>query len=91
MARLPTVSGNTTLITADSTGVTIDRVGRFEAPVGWPYSLVTGTAPSVADKQSDRSADDVLHAALALAPRGPAWGTDEVGDGQGASPVIRSF
>ena len=87
--RLPSVSGDTTLVTADATTVTADRIGRFEAPVGWPCSLVTGTAPSVADKQSNPSADDVLPAVLALAPRGPAWGTDEVGDGQGASPVMR--
>lgn len=87
--RLPSVSGDTTLVTADSTQVTADRVGRFEAPVGWPCSLVSGTAPSVADKQSTPSADDVLPAVLALTPRGPAWGTDEVGDGQRAAPVMR--
>lgn len=33
----------------------------------------------------------MLGAVLALAPRGAAWGTDEAGDGSGASPLLRSY
>ena len=33
----------------------------------------------------------MLPAVLALAPRGAAWGTDEAGDGKGASPVMLRF
>ena len=60
-------------------------------PVGWPCALLPAVPPSVADRQSNPSADDILPQVLALTPRGPAWGTDEAGDGSGASPVQRSF
>lgn len=62
-----------------------------DAVPGWPcYSFPT-VPPSVADREAQPSADDLLSQILALTPRGPAWGTDEAGDGRGASPVQRSF
>jgi uncharacterized protein YmfQ (DUF2313 family) len=56
---------------------------------GWPCAPAQSGAPSVDDKLSDPSADDLLPQILSLTPRGPAWGTDEAGDGQGASPLMR--
>lgn len=88
---IPQVSADTTRVTADTTAVTADRVGRRAPPGGWPCAILATEPPSVADKQSNPTADDLLPAILALTPRGPAWGTDEAGDGQGASPVQRLF
>lgn len=76
-----------TILTADSTKV---RLGGPDAlGLGWPCALLTDPPPSVADKQSNPSAADLLPAVLALTPRGPAWGTDEAGDGRGASTIMR--
>ncbi|MEE7460696.1 hypothetical protein MFUR16E_04780 [Methylobacterium fujisawaense] len=62
-----------------------------DAVAGWPcYGLPT-VPPSVVDLEAQPTADSLLPQILALTPRGPAWGTDEVGDGKGASPVQRSF
>ena len=55
---------------------------------GWPCALLPTTAPSVADRLSAPTADEVLPQLLQLTPRGPAWGTDEAGSGQGAEPVM---
>ncbi|KQP11148.1 hypothetical protein ASF28_08885 [Methylobacterium sp. Leaf99] len=60
-------------------------------PAGWPCALLPAEPPSVADRQSNPSADEILPQVLALTPRGAAWGADEAGDGKGASPVQRSF
>ncbi|WP_375455650.1 putative phage tail protein [uncultured Methylobacterium sp.] len=60
-------------------------------PAGWPCALLPAVPPSVADRQSAPSADDLLPQVLALTPRGAAWGRDEAGDGRGASPVMRRF
>lgn len=62
-----------------------------EIPAGWPCAALPALAPSVADRQSAPTADDLLPQVLALTPRGPAWGTDEAGDGRGASPVLQLF
>lgn len=79
---------DTTAITADTTRITADRVGTRPVQAGWPCSLLGSSPPSVVDRQSYPTADDVLPAVLALTPRGAAWGTDEAGDGSGASPVM---
>lgn len=42
--------------------------------------------PSIADALSAPDEAALLPQVLACAPRGPAWGTDEAGDGAGASP-----
>lgn len=60
-------------------------------PIGWPCHGLSDTPPSVADRQSHPTADDLLPQVLALTPRGPAWGTDEAGDGRGASPWMLRF
>jgi uncharacterized protein YmfQ (DUF2313 family) len=56
---------------------------------GWPCAPAASNAPSVADLLSAPTGDDLLPQVLALTPRGPAWGTDEAGDGSGASPMMR--
>ena len=56
---------------------------------GWPCVPALSNAPSVEDRLSAPSADELLPQILALTPRGPAWGTDEAGDGKGASPLMR--
>ena len=56
---------------------------------GWPCVAALTDAPGVADRLSHPSGDDLLPQVLALTPRGPAWGTDEAGDGRGASPLMR--
>jgi len=56
---------------------------------GWPCVPALSDPPSVTDRLSDPTADDLLPQILALTPRGPAWGTDEAGDGTGASPLMR--
>ena len=57
-------------------------------PAGWPCASLPSDPPSVADRLSNPTADDLLPQVLQLTPRGPAWGTDEAGDGKGASPVM---
>ena len=57
-------------------------------PAGWPCATLSDTPPSVADRLSAPTADDVLPQLLQLTPRGPAWGTDEAGPGTGANPVM---
>ena len=59
-----------------------------DIPAGWPCAALPADPPSVADRLSDPTADDLLPQVLQLTPRGAAWGTDEAGDGQGASPVM---
>jgi uncharacterized protein YmfQ (DUF2313 family) len=58
-------------------------------PDGWPCALLPALPPSVADRESEPTADDLLPQVIAVAPRGVVWGTDEVSDGTGASPVMR--
>lgn len=89
LPTLASATADTTTVTADSGRVTMDRVGQSTTRPGWPCALLGSAPPSVADRQSDPTADDVLPAILALAPRGPAWGTDEAGGGRGASPIMR--
>ncbi len=57
-------------------------------PAGWPCADLPTDPPSVVDKLSNPSADDLLPQVLQLTPRGAAWGTDEAGDGRGALPVM---
>jgi len=75
------------LVTADSSQATADgsiaSTGRL-----WPCDLLPTNPPSIADQLSSPTADDILPQTLALTPRGPAWGTDEAGDGRGASPSL---
>ena len=61
-----------------------------EIPSGWQCALLPTVPPSVLDMEAQPTADGLLPQILPLCPRGPAWGTDEVGDGLGASPVQRS-
>lgn len=62
-----------------------------DSVAGWPCYALPTDPPSVVDLEAQPSADDLLPQILTLTPRGPAWGTDEAGDGRGASPVQRSF
>ncbi len=64
--------------------------GPYVAP-GWPCALLPAVPPAVNDRLSAPTADDILPQLLQLTPRGPAWGTDEAGDGQGSRPVMISF
>ncbi len=59
-----------------------------DIPAGWPCAALPADPPSVVDRLTNPSADDLLPQVLQLTPRGAAWGTDEAGDGQGASPVM---
>lgn len=61
-----------------------------DAVPGWPCYSYPTTPPSVIDVEAQPTADSLLPQILTLTPRGAAWGTDEVGDGKGASPVQRS-
>lgn len=61
-----------------------------DAVPGWPCYAFPTTPPSVLDVEAQPTADGLLPQILPLTPRGPAWGTDEMGDGRGASPVQRS-
>lgn len=61
-----------------------------DIPSGWPCAALPALPPSVADIEAQPTADGLLPQILALTPRGAAWGTDEAGDGKGASPVQRS-
>ncbi len=58
---------------------------------GWPCALLPDTPPAVNDVLSAPTADTILPQLLQLTPRGPAWGTDEAGSGQGAEPGMLSF
>ncbi len=62
-----------------------------DAVPGWPCYGLPADPPSVVDLEAQPTADGLLPQILPLTPRGPAWGTDEVGDGRGASPVQRTF
>lgn len=62
-----------------------------EIPSGWPCAALPAFPPSVVDLEAQPTADSLLPQILPLTPRGPAWGTDEVGDGKDASPVQRTF
>ncbi len=59
--------------------------------LGWPCALLPAIPPAVNDRLSAPTADDILPQLLQLTPRGPAWGTDEAGDGQGARPIMLAF
>lgn len=58
---------------------------------GWPCTINDTTAPAIDDRLSAPTADTLLPQLLALTPRGPAWGTDEAGDGNGSSPLMLKF
>ncbi|MGF3027541.1 putative phage tail protein [Methylobacterium aquaticum] len=74
---------------ADIDGLTIDAAPEACEP-GWPCEALPATPPSVADRQAAPTVDDIYpQIAGVLTPRGPAWGTDEAGDGRGAGPVMR--
>lgn len=75
----------------DTTRSTIDQGYDGVIRPGWPCATPASDPPSVADLQAAPTADGLLPQVLALAPRGPAWGTDEAGDGRGASPIMRRF
>ena len=62
----------------------------YVAP-GWPCALLPAIPPAVNDRLSAPVADDILPQLLQLTPRGPAWGTDEAGDGRGARPIMLAF
>lgn len=61
-----------------------------DAVAGWPCYALPTDPPSVVDLEAQPTADSLLPQILPLTPRGAAWGTDEAGDGSGASPVQRS-
>jgi uncharacterized protein YmfQ (DUF2313 family) len=63
----------------------------MDVPAGWPCALLSQLPPSVADNLSDPTAEILTPQVIAATPRGAAWGTDEYGDGTGASPVQRAF
>ncbi len=83
------------MFTFDSTKVTFDssryRFSGYAAPPGWPCALLPAAPPSVEDALSNPTQESLTTQVVALAPRGAAWGTDEYGDGTGASPVQRQF
>lgn len=60
-------------------------------PEGWPCAHLAADPPSIVDRQSAPTADELLPQVLALTPRGAAWGTDGVGGGAVVAPVLRSF
>lgn len=74
---------------ADALAPTVDADSTGGVPTGWPCARLSATPPSVLDAQAQPTPESLLPAVLALTPRGPAWGTDEAGDGRGASPVMR--
>lgn len=91
--------------TADSEDVTADSLLTVDAFLDrsrvtiWTYENIAGLVcdlldrpvPSVTDILSDVSTDRLLPQILADTPRGAAWGTDEAGDGRGASPLLRGL
>ena len=58
---------------------------------GYVCPVLNGVAPPTTDILSDIDSDLALSQTLTLTPRGPAWGTDEAGDGSGASTVLRGW
>ncbi len=68
-----------------------DLPALSDAVAGWPCYALPTDPPSVVDLEAQPTADSLLPQILPLTPRGPAWGTDEAGDGRGASPVQRTF
>lgn len=56
-------------------------------PTTWPCDVLPTNPPSVQDSLSAPLDPVLLPQVVAVAPRGAAWGSDEAGDGQGASPV----
>lgn len=59
---------------------------------GWPCHLDLTPPPSIEDRLSSPSRDEIAGQTIGnLTPRGPAWGTDEAGDGMGASPGWRQL
>lgn len=56
---------------------------------GWPCALLASSPPSVGDRLSTPTDAELLSQVIAMAPRGPIWGSDEAGDGSGASPRMR--
>lgn len=53
-----------------------------------PCDLLPDRAPDVADREAAPIGTEILAQLLTMTPRGPAWGTDEAGDGRGASPML---
>ena len=87
---VPLPTADRVVPTSDSTTLTVDADDPDRVPAGWPCARLPTAPPSVADRQSAPSADDLTpQIAGVLTPRGPAWGTDEAGDGRGAQPVMR--
>jgi uncharacterized protein YmfQ (DUF2313 family) len=93
--------GNVLTIPGDSAGHSVavtgstlfmqHEVGAGAIEPGWPCALLPASPPSVADRLTGPVASELLAQILMLTPRGPAWGTDEAGDGSGASAVWRRF
>ncbi|WP_058617627.1 putative phage tail protein [Methylobacterium indicum] len=74
---------------ADRDTLTVDASPEGCDP-GRPCEVLPTVPPSVVDRQAAPTADDLYpQIAGVLTPRGPAWGTDEAGDGRGAGPVMR--
>lgn len=57
----------------------------------WPGALLPEEPPSIEDLQTAPTVDLVLPQVLALTPRGSAWGSDEVGNPEGVSPVMAQY
>lgn len=53
-----------------------------------PCDILPQSVPSIYDQLSAPTTNSLLPQVLALTPRGAAWGRDEAGNGQGASPVL---
>ncbi|ACL57413.1 YmfQ family protein [Methylobacterium nodulans] len=85
----PLPTADRLLPTVDGEGYTVDLDYPGQLPPGWPCAHLGAEPPSVYDIQAEPTAERILPQLLALTPRGPAWGTDEAGDGRGASPVMR--
>lgn len=63
----------------------------FSLQPTWPAASLPADPPSVEDAQTAPTATDLLPQVVALTPRGAAWGTDEVGNINGCSPIMASF
>ncbi|PZQ13626.1 MAG: hypothetical protein DI565_13875 [Ancylobacter novellus] len=57
----------------------------------WPAARLPIDPPEVVDKQTDPTVAEILPQVVALTPRGPAWGTDEVGNAASVSPRMAQF